>query len=100
MDHGGTAPAEHLEVDCRIKVVVNDKPLTLIGNRHTGASIKQAAIEAGVPIDADFVLSLEHGNRQTTIIDDLETIEIVCDARIVAVPDDDNSCGERYDSRS
>ena len=91
MDHDGTGPVGHLEVECKIDVVVNDKPITLIGNRHTGVSIKEAAIDAGVPIDADFVLSLEYGNRQTKIIDDLETIEIDCDARIVAVPDDDNS---------
>lgn len=91
MDHDGTGPVGHLELECKVDVVVNDKPITLIGKRHTGASIKEAAIDAGVPIDADFVLSLESGNRRTKIIDDLQTIEIECDARIVAVPDDDNS---------
>ena len=91
MDRDGTTSVEQLRVECEIKVVVNDKPITLIGTRHTGASIRQAAIDAGVPIDADFVLRLEYGNRQTKIIDDIESIEIECDARIVAIPDDDNS---------
>ena len=90
MEHSETIPVA-LEVDCKINVVINDKPVTLNGTRHTGMSIRQAAIDAGVPIDADFVLRLEYGNRQTRIIDDLKTIEIECDARIIAIPDDDNS---------
>ena len=78
-------------MDHEITVYINDKPITLTGERHTGSKIKQVAIEEGVLSDSDFVLSLECGTRQTRVIDDLKAIEITCDARIVAIPDDDNS---------
>lgn len=91
MDHDTTGVEHHNDGASEITVPVNEKPVTLTGNRHTGTEIKQAAIDQGVPIDTDFVLSVECGPQQTRVIDDHEPIEIEDGTRIVAVPDDDNS---------
>ena len=74
-----------------IEILVNDWPVTVVGHRHTGLEIKQAAITQGVPIGLDFVLSIERGPRQTQIIDDDEAVTITRHSRFVAIPDDDNS---------
>lgn len=61
--------------------------------RHiiTGAAIKQAAIEQGVPIQPDFLLTLERaGGREKQVGDD-EKIVTVDGMKFTAIAGDDNS---------
>lgn len=74
-----------------IVVLVNERPVTLLGHRHTGLEIKQAAITQRVAIGLDFVLSIEHGPQQTKIIENNEVVTVTKTTRFVAVADDDNS---------
>lgn len=76
-------------MECRIRV--NEQVVTVTGERHTGASIKQAAIEQDVSIKADFVLSIEDEPRKTRIVVEDEEIHVEDDICFVAVADDDNS---------
>lgn len=73
------------------KIRVNEQVVTVTGERHTGASIKQAAIEQDVSIKTDFVLSIEEEPRKTRIVNDEEEIRVVDDICFIAVADDDNS---------
>ena len=83
------AKAGQRGAECRIHV--NNDVVTLVGDEHTPASIKRAAIEQGVKIEEDFVLSIEDEPRKTRIVDVEEVIIVKEDFRFVAVPDDDNS---------
>lgn len=76
-------------MECRIRV--NEQGVTVTGERHTGASIKRAAIDQSVSIETDFVLSIEEGPRKTRIIGDEDVIVVEDDTCFVAVGDDDNS---------
>ncbi|MCT2087062.1 hypothetical protein M3D75_13125 [Microbacterium enclense] len=61
--------------------------------RHiiTGAEIKQTAIEQGVPIQPDFLLTLERaGGREKQVGDD-EKIVTVDGMKFTAIAGDDNS---------
>ena len=91
IDPDGTDARPRQDAPPEITIFVNDKPVKLIGEQHTGAEIKQAAIEAGVQIDPDFVLKLERGPDQTDVINNRKPIEIKCGTRIQAIADDDNS---------
>ena len=86
----GVTPQAHIH---KITIHVNERPVTIIGQRHTGLEIKEAAIAQNVPIKIDFVLSIEHGqgHDHTKIIGDSDPIEITEHSRFVAVDDDDNS---------
>ena len=77
--------------DGKIEVAVNDKPVVLEGPKQTGASIKKAAIEQGVDIKQDFILSIELGGGKTQLVGDEEPIEVRDDERFLAIDDDDNS---------
>jgi predicted nuclease with TOPRIM domain len=84
--------AEELEEKRPIEVVVNDKyKVTLLGRNQTGLSIKQAAIAQHVPIQLDFVLSIELGGGKTDIIGNDQPIKVKKGDRFLAIPDDDNS---------
>ena len=77
--------------DVRINVSVNHKPVILEDATQTGASIKEAAIEQGVNIKQDFVLSIELGSGKTQLIGDNEKIEVREGERFLAIENDDNS---------
>jgi hypothetical protein len=77
--------------DGKIEVAVNDKPVVLEDAKQTGASVKKAAIEQGVDIKQDFVLSIELGGGKTDIVGDDEEIEVHEGERFLAIDDDDNS---------
>jgi predicted nuclease with TOPRIM domain len=84
--------AEELEAKRPIEVVINDKyKITLIGEKQTGLSIKEAAIAQHVPIQLDFVLSIELGGGKTEIIGNDQHIKVKKGDRFLAIPDDDNS---------
>ena len=77
--------------DGKIEVTVNDKPVVLVSAKQTGASIKKAAIEHGVNIKDDFVLSIELGGGKTKLVGDDEYIEVYAGERFLAIENDDNS---------
>ena len=83
------ANVEQGVVECRVRV--NDQVVTLAGEEHAPATIKRAAIEQGVEIQEDFVLSIEYEPRKRRTMDDDEVIVVVEDACFVAVADDDSS---------
>lgn len=74
-----------------INVLVNEHSVKLIGRRHTGREIKEAAIRAEVKIELDFVLSVEYESSRRKIVGDTDVIEVREGMRFVAIADDDNS---------
>lgn len=76
-------------VECQIRV--NEQAVTLVGERHKGAGIKRAAIEQGVAIEEDFVLSIEYEPRKTRILVEEEEFVVKEGDCFTAVADDDNS---------
>lgn len=75
----------------RVKITVNKRPVRLDDDDVTGLEIKQAAIEQGVAIQLDFVLSLHLRDGGTRIIGDADRIEVDERSRFTAVAGDDNS---------
>ena len=73
-----------------VQIRVNEMPVT-VPREVTGLQIKQAAIAAGVPIQLDFVLSLELGHGKTKIVTDTESVTVHQGSEFVAVAPDDNS---------
>ena len=73
-------------------ILVNEKYSVLVhDNRMTGLQIKQAAIDQGVPIQIDFVLSEERPNWVPKIVGDNDTITVNKNSKFHAVSPDDNS---------
>ena len=56
-----------------------------------GESIKKAAIDQGVNIKEDFVLSIELGGGKTKLVLDDEFIKVHPNDRFLAIENDDNS---------
>lgn len=77
--------------DGKIEVMLNEKPLVLEGSKQTGESIKKAAIDQGVNIKEDFVLSIELGGGKTKLVGDEEFIVVHSNDRFLAIENDDNS---------
>ena len=74
-----------------VEILVNERKVRLPGPRATGLQIKQAAVSQGVPIQIDFVLSEEIGDRKSRVIGDNDEIAISDRSRFIAVAPDDNS---------
>ena len=77
--------------DGKADILVNEKPVTLDGPKQTGSSIKKAAIEQGVDIKPDFVLSIELGAGKTDLIGDNQELLVKDGDRFLAIANDDNS---------
>ena len=77
--------------DGKVEITLNDKPVVLDGSKQTGESIKKVAIEQGVNIKEDFVLSIELGGGKTNLIGDDQFIEVHPNDRFLAIENDDNS---------
>ena len=77
--------------DEKIEVTLNDKPVVLEGAKQTGERIKKAAIDQGVNIKEDFVLSIELGGGKTELVGDNQFIEVYPNERFLAIENDDNS---------
>ncbi|MBO0982679.1 multiubiquitin domain-containing protein [Rathayibacter sp. SD072] len=73
-----------------VRVLVNNLPVILRGARHTGASIKAAAIAHGVPIQPDFLLSIKDGQKYRTVSDD-KHVRVHAGDEFRALDGDDNS---------
>lgn len=82
---------QEVKFDGKVDITVNDKPVFLEGSKQTGESIKKAAIDQDVCIQADFVLSIERGGGKTEIIGGTDVIHVHPGDRFVAIADDDNS---------
>ena len=89
MSHHRTSTGEGQGAACEIRV--NEQAVTVVGERHMGRNIKRLAIEQGVTIAEDFVLSIEHEPRRTRIVADEEVIVVETGTCFTAVADDDNS---------
>jgi hypothetical protein len=63
----------------------------MMGHRHTGLEIKQAAIAQGVKIEIDFLLYLLRHHEPNKPIADDEEVTITEESRFHAIADDDNS---------
>jgi len=74
-----------------VSITVNDQAVTLPDKHATGLSIKQGAIEAGVPIQLDFVLSEVQPNGHQKIIPDEHPVSVKDGDHFWAIPGDDNS---------
>jgi multiubiquitin len=85
-EHFVAVPHDH-----RIEILVNEKPVFVEGHKQTGLSIKEAAIQQKVPIQRDFVLSIERGGGKTELVGDDEKIRVHKGERFLAIPNDDNS---------
>ncbi len=77
--------------DGKVEITLNDKPVVLDGSKQTGESIKKVAIEQGVNIKEDFVLSIELGGGKTNLVGDDQFIEVHPNDRFLAIENDDNS---------
>ena len=77
--------------DGKIEITLNDKPVVLEVSKQTGESIKKAAINQGVNIKEDFVLSIERGGGKTDLVGDNEFIAVHPNDRFLAIENDDNS---------
>lgn len=83
---GSAQPGNH-----EVEILVNDKPVRLLGPRTTGLDIKQAAVAQQVAIQLDFILSEEIGPKKTRLVRDADPVTIHPGSRFVAIPNDDNS---------
>lgn len=83
-DHGH--PNQHT-----VTVLVNEKPVDVPAPKTTGLEIKQAAMNAGLPVQLDFVLSEERPNGDTDIVGDKDEVSVNKNSKFLAIAPDDNS---------
>jgi len=85
------SPADAKEHGHLIRISVNNRPVEVLGPRTTGATIKDAAIAAGLPIKPDFVLIEERPNGDDKTIGDDDPVTVNEHSKFTAVAPDDNS---------
>lgn len=85
-----TEVAGRVDADA-VRVTVNGQFVVLASRKVTGLQIKEAAITAGVPIQADFVLSEVRPSGEQKIIPDDREISVKSGDEFWAIPGDDNS---------
>ena len=81
------ANTEQASGECSVRV--NEQVVTLAGEQHRPEDIKRTAIEQGVAIEQDFVLSIEYEPQKTRIVAEEEVIVVEAGACFVAVAHDD-----------
>jgi hypothetical protein len=75
-----------------ITVTVNNKPVTLADHRVSGLQVKQAAIDQGVEIQLDFLLTLEaHEGQPARSVGDDDTVTVTKHSVFTANDVDDDS---------
>jgi len=74
-----------------VSILVNRKDVQIGKGERSGLEIKQTAIDQGVQIQLDFVLSLHKEGGQTKIIGDNDRVKVHDGQRFTAVADDDKS---------
>ena len=75
----------------KVELIVNNKSVLIEKGERTGREIKEAGIAAGLPIKADFLLSLDDPDGQSQSIGDTDRVQVRTGQRFTAVADDDNS---------
>lgn len=83
-DHGHPNPHT-------VTVLVNEKPVDVPAPKTTGLEIKRAAVNAGLPVQLDFVLSEERPNGNTDIVGDEDEVTVTKHSKFLAIAPDDNS---------
>lgn len=92
MSEPTAAPAVQVsDHERRVQVLVNDQKVVLDQTEATGAEIKASAIEAGVPIEPDFVLSEVLPSGKQKVVPDDKKIHLKDGDEFWAIPGDDNS---------
>ena len=74
-----------------VEICVNNRAVKIEKGIRTGAEIKQAAKDQGLPIQLDFVLSLEEANGQSRTIGNTDTVRVRKEMKFICIADDDNS---------
>lgn len=74
-----------------VRITVNEQFVVMADKHQTGASIKVAAIAAGVPLQPDFVLSEVHPNGEQNVVPDDKKVTLKEGDEFWAIPGDDNS---------
>jgi len=92
--HDGANVLEFNLIFPTIEVFVNNTACEFTDSLQTGQSIKQRAIESGVQMTADFILSIEKPDGNTKTIGNADEVRIENGQRYIAIPDDDNSDGD------
>jgi hypothetical protein len=69
-----------------VTVLVNEKPVRVLGPKATGSQIKAAAIEQGVHIEPGFTLWEELPDGAVRQIEDHEEVDIIENRRYSATP--------------
>jgi hypothetical protein len=89
------APKDQVDAAQRgrtIEITINKKPVEITQGEHTGLEIKQAAIDAGLPVQLDFVLTEIHGNSPNRpTIGNGDTVEVNPGSKFSLIADDDDS---------
>lgn len=81
--------ASHERPDFTIEV--NERPVLVHENRMAVLALKQTAIQQGVPIQVDFVVSEEQPNGRPKILADDDIVTLNKHSKFHAVSPDDNS---------
>lgn len=78
--------------DRTIEITINKRSVPITQGKHTGFEVKQAAINAGLQVQLDFVLTEIHGNspNRPTIGND-DTVNIHPGSNFALIADDDDS---------
>jgi hypothetical protein len=75
-----------------VTVTVNNRRVALPSHRVTGLEVKEAAIDQGVDIQLDFILTLEaHDGHPARTVDDDDTITVTEHSVFTANDGDDDS---------
>ena len=88
----GNDEAAASQQDRIIEITINKKTVKISQGKHKGIEIKQAAIDAGLRVQLDFVLTQIHGdsaNRPTIGNDD--TVNVHPGSKFSLIADDDDS---------
>ena len=74
-----------------VTIEVNGHEVIVPDREVTGAEIKQAAIAAGIPIQANFVLQQELANGTSKVVGDADSVRVHNHMSFTAIAPDDNS---------
>jgi hypothetical protein len=74
-----------------VTVLVNEKPVVIPAPKASGLEIKNAAVEAGLPVAIAFVLSKEEPNGDVDIVGDTDDVTVNKQSKFLLIPPDDNS---------
>jgi hypothetical protein len=85
-----TAEATDKKNPQTVEVTFNAITIPMPKGEHTGAEIKQCAIDEGIDIKPDFVLAVKHGHRFENVAD-TDIVNVHANLEFSAVAGDDNS---------